>query len=77
MININKTWEKLLLAARAICAIETPTDVCVVSARPHAQRALLKFAAHIGATPVFGRLTPGCFTNQKQAQFKVIMTPYI
>lgn len=34
IINIKKTWEKLLLAARAIAAIENPADVCVISARP-------------------------------------------
>lgn len=70
VINVRKTWEKLLLAARAIAAIENPADVCVVSARPYAQRALLKFAAHTGATPLFGRYTPGCLTNQSQKGFK-------
>lgn len=70
IIYLKKTWEKLLLAARAIAAIENPADVCVVSARPYAQRALLKFAAHTGATPIFGRFTPGCLTNQIQKQFK-------
>jgi len=70
IINLKKTWEKLLLAARAIVAIENPADVCVVSARPYAQRALLKFAAHTGATPLFGRFTPGCLTNQIQKNFK-------
>lgn len=43
----------------------------MVSARPYAQRALLKFAAHTGSTPIFGRFTPGCLTNQIQKQFKV------
>lgn len=70
IIHLKKTWEKLLLAARAIAAIENPADVCVVSARPYAQRALLKFAAHTGATPIFGRFTPGCLTNQIQKTFK-------
>lgn len=70
IIHLRKTWEKLLLAARAIAAIENPADVCVVSARPYAQRALLKFASHTGATPIFGRFTPGCLTNQIQKQFK-------
>lgn len=60
-----------MLAARAIAAIDNPADVCVVSARPYAQRALLKFAAHTGSTPIFGRFTPGCLTNQIQKQFKV------
>ena len=31
IINIKKTWEKLLLAARAIAAIENPQDVFVVT----------------------------------------------
>ena len=70
VLNIRKTWEKLLLAARAIAAIENPADICVISARPYAQRALLKFAAHTGATPIFGRYTPGCLTNQSQKGFK-------
>lgn len=59
ILNIRKTWEKLLLAARAIAAIENPADVCVIASRPYAQRAILKFAAHTGATPVAGRFTPG------------------
>ena len=70
IINLKKTWEKLLLAARAIAAVENPADVCVISARPYAQRALLKFAAHTGATPIFGRFTPGQFTNQLQKNYR-------
>lgn len=70
IINLRKTWEKLLLAARAIAAIENPADVCVISARPYAQRAVLKYAVATGATPVAGRFTPGTFTNQIQAAFR-------
>jgi len=70
LINLGYTWEKLKLAARAIAAVENPADVCVVSARPYAQRALLKFAAHTGATPIVGRFVPGSFTNQIQKNFK-------
>jgi len=70
IINLCKTWEKLLLAARAIAAIENPAEVCVISARPYGQRAVLKFAAHVGATPVAGRFTPGTFTNQIQAAYR-------
>lgn len=33
IINLKRTWEKLLLAARAIVAIENPADVCVISSR--------------------------------------------
>ncbi|CAD5124475.1 unnamed protein product [Dimorphilus gyrociliatus] len=70
IINLRKTWEKLLLAARAIAAIENPADVTVISARPYGQRAVLKFAAYTGATAIAGRFTPGAFTNQIQAAFR-------
>uniref|UniRef100_A0A914HL26 Small ribosomal subunit protein uS2 n=1 Tax=Globodera rostochiensis TaxID=31243 RepID=A0A914HL26_GLORO len=70
IINIRKTWEKLLFAARAIAAIENPMDVVVVSSQQITQRAVLKFAAHIGAMPIVGRFTPGSLTNQIQKNFK-------
>lgn len=59
-----------MFAARAIAAVNNPAEVCVVSSRQYAQRALLKFAAHTGATPVVGRFIPGSFTNQIQKNFK-------
>jgi len=70
IINLKKTWEKMLLAARAIAAVENSADVFVVASRPFAQRACLKFARYIGATPIAGRFTPGAFTNQIQAAFR-------
>jgi len=70
VINLRKTWEKLLLAARAIVAVENSADVCVISNRQYGQRAVLKFAAATGATPIAGRFTPGTFTNQIQAAFR-------
>jgi small subunit ribosomal protein SAe len=70
IINLRKTWEKLLLAARAIVAVENSADVCVISNRQYGQRAVLKFASATGATPIAGRYTPGTFTNQIQAAFR-------
>lgn len=70
IIHLKKTWEKLMLAARAIAVIENPEDVYVVSSRPQGQRACLKFARYIGATAIAGRFTPGAFTNQSQAAFR-------
>jgi len=70
IINLKKTWEKMMLAARAIAAVENSADVFVVASRPFAQRACLKFARYIGATPIAGRFTPGAFTNQIQAAFR-------
>merc|ERR1712025_646439 len=70
IINLKKTWEKLMLAARAVAAIENPEDVYVVSSRAYGQRACLKFARYIGATAIAGRFAPGAFTNQIQAAFR-------
>lgn len=70
IINLKKTYEKLMLAARAIAAIENPADVFVISSRPMGQRAVLKYARYTGATPIAGRFTPGAFTNQIQAAFR-------
>ncbi|RYP06920.1 hypothetical protein DL764_002868 [Monosporascus ibericus] len=70
VINIGKTWEKIVLAARVIAAIDNPADICVISARPYGQRAVLKFAAHTGAVAIAGRFTPGSFTNYITRSFK-------
>ncbi|OCL04659.1 ribosomal protein S2 [Glonium stellatum] len=70
VINIGKTWEKVVLAARIIVAIDNPADICVISARPYGQRAVLKFAAHTGAVAIAGRFTPGNFTNYITRSFK-------
>lgn len=62
--------EKIVLAARIIAAVDNPSDVCVISARPYGQRAVLKFAAHTGAQAIAGRFTPGSFTNYITRSFK-------
>mmetsp|Transcript_17075 Transcript_17075/g.28914 ORF Transcript_17075/g.28914 Transcript_17075/m.28914 type:complete len:276 (-) Transcript_17075:740-1567(-) len=70
VLNIGKTWEKLMMAARIITAIENPQDVVVISARPYGQRAVLKFSQYTGAQCIAGRFTPGTFTNQITKQFR-------
>lgn len=70
IINLGKTWEKLVLAARVIVAIENPEDVIAISARPYGMRAVLKFAQYTGAQSLAGRFTPGTFTNQITKQFR-------
>ncbi|KAJ3195393.1 structural constituent of ribosome [Irineochytrium annulatum] len=70
IINIGKTWEKIVFAARIIAAIENPADVCVISARPYGQRAALKFAQYTGAQAIAGRFTPGTFTNYITRSFR-------
>ncbi|KAI0973035.1 ribosome-associated protein (Rap-1) [Xylaria arbuscula] len=70
VINVGKTWEKIVLAARIIAAVDNPADICVISARPYGQRAVLKFASHTGAVAIAGRFTPGSFTNYITRSFK-------
>jgi len=69
IINIGKTWEKIVLAARIIAPI-APDDVVVISARPYGHRAVLKFAANTGCHAIAGRFTPGAFTNYITRSFK-------
>ena len=63
IINLGRTYDKLMLAARIIVAVENPADVAVISARPYGQRSILKYCQYTGATPLAGRFTPGSFTN--------------
>jgi len=70
ILNIGQTWEKLMLAARVIAAIENPEDVIAISARPYGMRAVLKYAHYTGAQCISGRYTPGTFTNQITKQFR-------
>jgi small subunit ribosomal protein SAe len=49
ILNIGKTWEKIILAARVIVSIENPEDVIAISARPYGMRATLKFGETISA----------------------------
>ncbi|XP_044086125.1 40S ribosomal protein SA-like [Neovison vison] len=69
IINLKRTWEKLLLAAWVIIALVNPADVSVISSRNTGQQTELKFAAVTGATPIGGLFTPGNFMNQIQAAF--------
>jgi len=69
IFNLQKTWEKLVLAARAIVAIENSQDVAVISARQFGQRAVLKFSHFAGVRAISGRFTPGTFTNQIQKKY--------
>jgi len=75
IIDLRKTWEKLVLAARAIVAVKNPRDVCVVGLNagsqgsPIAQRAVLKFGKYCGTRAVVGRFTPGTLTNQIQSNY--------
>jgi len=81
VINVAKTWEKILFAARIIAAVPDTRDVCAISNRNFGQRAVLKFASHCNAFALAGRYTPGTFTNQIQKAFQeprllIVTDPY-
>lgn len=69
VIHLGKTWEKLMVAARVIVAIENPQDIVVCSQRPFGSRAVMKFAHYTGAQAVAQRWTPGTLTNQITGKF--------
>merc|ERR1711998_367923 len=68
-LNIAKSWEKLMLAARIIAAIPSKKDVLIASSKTFAQRAILKFATYTGASYSGGKWTPGMLTNQITKKF--------
>jgi len=64
IIHLGKAWEKLMVAARIIVAVENPSDILVASQRPYGSRAVLKFCQYTGAQAQAGRWMPGTLTNQ-------------
>ncbi len=69
IIHLGKTWEKLMVAARVIAAIENPQDIVVCSQRPFGSRAVMKFAHYTGTQSIAQRWTPGTLTNQITGKF--------
>ena len=63
-ISVQKTWEKIMLAARVIAAVSNPQDVTAVTGREITQRAIIKFSRHTGAEAIDGKWTSGILTNQ-------------
>jgi len=69
-LDIAKSWEKMMIAARIVAALENPKDVLVVSNRQFAQRAILKFATYTKCNYLGGKWTPGTLTNQNTKKFQ-------
>jgi small subunit ribosomal protein SAe len=69
IIDIHMTWEKLILAARILAAVENTSDICVCSTRLFGQRAIFKFAQALKCQYIGGRFIPGTFTNYIQSKF--------
>lgn len=69
ILNLGRTWEKIMVAARVIVAIENPEDILVISQRPYGSRAVLKFSQFVGSRSAPGRWTPGSLTNYITKKF--------
>ena len=67
--NVQKTWEKIMLAARVIAAISNPQDVLVVTNRLIAQRAIIKYAQHTKCEAMATQWVSGSLTNQITKKF--------
>jgi len=63
VFDIEKSWEKFVLAARAIAGIKFPETICAVSGKTFGRKAVLKFAESVGCKPITSRFIPGSFTN--------------
>lgn len=63
VFDIERTWEKFILAARAIAGIKYPETICAVSGKTFGRKAVLKFSEAVKCKPVTSRFVPGSFTN--------------
>jgi len=69
IINLEKTWHKLILAARIIVTVKDLQSVAVMSSRTVGQRGAIKFAHYTGAKAMVGKWVPGTFTNPQNKAF--------
>jgi len=69
VINLEKTWAKLILAARILVTVRNPSDIYIMSTRTFGQRGAIKFAHYTGATALVGKWVPGTFTNPQNKAF--------
>lgn len=63
IIDLAKTWEKLMIAARIIAGTN-PDEVLVVATREYSQRPVLKFAQYTQVKTMANKWVPGMLTNQ-------------
>lgn len=63
IIDLAKTWEKLMIAARVIAGVPAE-DILVASSREYAQRPALKFGEYTQVRTMANKWVPGMLTNQ-------------
>lgn len=63
IFDIEQTWEKMILAARAVVALKNTESVIAISSKTFGRKPVLKFAEAVHCKPYTGRFIPGSFTN--------------
>jgi small subunit ribosomal protein SAe len=69
LFDVNKQYEKILVAARMIAALPDPSTVVAISGRATGQRAVYKLGKFTGAQSCAGRWNPGKLTNQNTKNY--------
>ena len=68
MLDINKTDERLRIAARFLASFE-PERIAVVAVRVYAQKPATMMCHYLGCKAITGRIIPGIFTNPHLEQY--------
>lgn len=63
VFDIELTWEKMVLAARAFAGINISGSIIAISGKTFGRKPVLKFAEKLGCASRTGRFVPGSFTN--------------
>ncbi|OQS54844.1 RPS0 [Ecytonucleospora hepatopenaei] len=63
VFDLQKTWKKFVLAARAICGLPHSDDITVISCKTFGKKPVMKFAEAVGTKSYTGRFIPGSFSN--------------
>eukprot|EP00344_Euplotes_crassus_P011251 CAMPEP_0196995540 /NCGR_PEP_ID=MMETSP1380-20130617/1620_1 /TAXON_ID=5936 /ORGANISM="Euplotes crassus, Strain CT5" /LENGTH=267 /DNA_ID=CAMNT_0042411215 /DNA_START=17 /DNA_END=820 /DNA_ORIENTATION=+ len=67
--NVQKTWEKIMLAARVIASIQNSNDVLCVTNREIAHRGIIKYSQHTKCESIASQWVSGSLTNQITKKF--------
>ena len=70
ILDLRKTDERLLVAAKILSKVTKPEDILVVASRTYSSNAASKFAALTGVQLLKGRFIPGTTTNLAQQRIQ-------
>lgn len=68
VFNLQKTWDKLVLAAQIIVSYKNRKDIVVVSSKKFGYKPAGIFAKAVGATHITTNFVPGTFTNKSSTK---------